>query len=74
MKIGQINIQRSLPTKVVDICALAEEEKLDIVAVCETGLCGEICFKDHNCTKLQAILGWHWLGEARNNRGGGVGF
>ena len=74
MRVAQINIQRSLPTKINDILALAQEEQLDVIAICETGLCNDACYNPHVCTKLVAPKGWRWIGEARNVRGGGVGF
>ena len=49
-------------------------EKIDVVAVSETDLCPEECHRDHACARVSNLNGWTWIGKARNNHGGGVGF
>ena len=56
-------------------CALwGEKNEIDVIAVSETGLCRSHCFADHRCATVPHLEGWTWMGKARNNRGGGVGF
>ena len=74
MKFAQVNINRGFGDKVHEVVEWASTLELQIIAVAETGLCPEACSKDHDCAVIPYIEGWKWVGKARNNRGGGVGF
>ena len=74
MRYAHVNIGRALQDKIFELVMWAENSQTELVAVSETGLCPDVCFKDHVCAVLPEVEGWNWYGLARNNRGGGVGF
>jgi len=74
MKFAQININRGFQDKVAETVIWANKEQIDVVAVSESGLCPEGCSRDHSCATVSNLLGWSWVGRARNIHGGGVGF
>jgi len=74
MKFAQVNINRGLQYKVEETMNWANSEKIDVVAVSESGLCPEDCRMDHSCASVPKRVGWTWIGKARNIHGGGVGF
>ena len=74
MRYAHVNIGRALHDKIFEVVAWAKISKIELIAISETGLCPEVCFKDHICAVLPLIEGWNWYGLSRNNRGGGVGF
>ena len=74
MKWAQINIQRGLQFKVFEIIEWCNSLDVDLVAICETGLCPEYCGLAHACAEIPEIDGWRWTCKSRNIHGGGVGF
>jgi len=74
MKFAQVNINRGFQYKVEETANWANKEKIDVVAVSESGLCPEDCTRDHFCAKVPELDGWTWVGKPRNIHGGGVGF
>lgn len=74
MKVAQVNIQRGLRDKIHEVGEWCKQKSVSIIAVSETGLCSEFCDSPHVCATVPQLDGWRWVGVARNNRGGGVGF